>query len=1027
MSSSSPSGISTKTIGLLAAGLLAIVFTIIIWTSISSTPAPITNPNDFFPDDMAEEIPNIEDTQTGGAMLVTMVDKDDPTRVAATLKADRFEPIGDGRRRLDNPESWIFLQDGRAMKITADFATMLMPDPNQPPESGTLEGNILIQSFESTTATDPTLTATFEEPLEFERRYLRLRSPGPFNISSSAFEFAGADLTLILNELRDRVELIDVARGDHIVIHNNAKNTQPNAESESESAVAIAGSPESTPQTTNSPLDTTRPVAQQANQVSDTPPATNAPKTTDPIADILTRYHIVLNDQVVASASDSGTANADHLELWVALQDGNLPDNAIKQINFAPTESSPTETPEHQSEVPAPQRNEPATSPNTNTNNELDVSTDPSTDIVITWAGKMTLRPIDGESPKQLQENALALQLTADEDSGITFDIPNQSFTGKAFSATYLATQGIIELESKQTQAGIIKLIAQDAGTLNATSLAANLATGEIKLDRRGSIETTPQRESEPDSKATIQWSNSAAFTLALDSSTGALTNRLTRAIFDGSVIARQDGNTVGARVLDAGFDPSRPSVTSLQTIDMIDGVLSSASRSIISGNELLVNLAPSVNEDSITPTKLTATGNVLARTPEQMLKSEHLIVDMSQDLAGKIIIETASAEGSIRYTDSQRSTAQGETLDADVINETMTLLGSPAKVGQGGSTVIGDHINLNARRRGIEVIGPGSFDHDIALNPSTENTAQSATGHIRATWKGSMRFDDAIGTIICTDQVKVISTPDAYTRDTLDAHRAEIKLTPSPSRDPIAGNNKTKTDDRSLLNARVFGRAPTGQSPAPAKIESRTYDQLDPERVIGLIYLEGPQILVDNQAQTLQVPAPGTLLIMDRSEGEQTESTSDSSALASNSGLTRFTWVGKMNLNRAQGTANFTNQVAVRQKTLSTGKIASLMTDQLDARFEIGQQDQDQSTRLLGIDATGSVRFLYEGKELLADSAIYDAVSDSLFASAIDNKLVTLYDNTRPAPLSAKTMRWALEQDRIEINAPTPTRSTGN
>ncbi len=999
-----PSGISTKTLGLLAAGLLALIFIIVIWISVANTPAPTAFNADLFPADPSE-IPNIEETQTGGEMLVTMVDKDDPTRVAGTLKADRFEPIGQGRRRLDNPESWIYPQDGRAIKITADFATMLMPDPNQPPESGTLEGNILIETFASKESLDtPILTARFDQPVEFERRYLRLRSSGRFEITSPQFDFSGANLTVILNELRNRVELIDVVQGDQLVIHTNAKPTTPKrqAKREEDSGQWAMGNKRDNEE-------------DKKNRPKPIPTASsNTPAQTNPhnIADTLTQYHITLNDQVVAQVVGSGGATADRLELWAALQGGTLPTDAIRSITFAQTQTQTQTKPQTKPTPTALSPTDPKATPSTQAQS--------ATSIVITWSGKMSLRPITDAPPPQLINNTLALRLTANEGRGITFALPDQGFTGQAFAATYLATQGILELKSKQTQAGVIELKASDTGSLIATSLAADLTKGIITLTDRGHITATQDNTSDPESHATIQWKNKATFTL--DMIDHALTDRLTHARFEGAVIAKQAGNAVGARTLDARFDPSRPPASALTKISLADGVLSSASENLLTGTTLEIDFVPGSGDNPIDPIRLLATGQVLGRNPESILKTEHLVITLMRDPAGETVVRTADAQGTIQYTGPDQTTAQGDTLETDAINEAMTLLGAPAKVTQGGSSIVGDHINLNAQRRSIEVLGPGSFDHDIALEGDNPNAL--ATGHIRATWKGSMRFDDAIGSIVCEDQVKVVSTPDPYTRDTLTAHRAQIQLTPNPTTDPIAGTNRTP-NTRELIAARIYGYAPLGQDPILAKIESRTYDQDQPERVIGLIYLEGPQILADNQNQTLTIPAPGTLLIMDRAADNADDAAAQPSVAAP--GLTRFTWQGRMNLDRAQGAARFTDQVLVRQKTISTGKIAQLNTDQLDARFEFGLQDQEQSTRLLGVDAIGSVRFLFEGKELIADSALYNALTDSLFASAIDNKLVTLYDDNQPAPMSAKTMTWDLAKDRIEINTPTPTRAPSN
>tara|TARA_R110002072_G_scaffold42064_16_gene118357 strand:- start:47534 stop:50782 length:3249 start_codon:yes stop_codon:yes gene_type:complete len=1075
-----PSGISTKALGLIAAGFLTLVFIIIIFVSMNQTPAPTKGTRDFFPDDDTE-IPNIGDTQTGGAMLVTMVDKNDPTRVAGTLKADRFEPIGERRRRLDRPVSWIYMKDGRAIKVTADYATMLMPDPNQPPDSGTLEGNILIQAFESDDDTqEPILVARFDEPVEFERRYLRLRSPGRFEINSDQFDFSGAELTVILNELRDRVELIDVGRGDQIVIHTAAANKAgpsanqtapaPGPVTEPEPQAVAANSPDTIEEPAIEPApaiaqaadeQATDPIRAVETPVEDAAVASNEPATTTPspseaIADLFTRYHITLDDQVVTRinqrGSGAGHATSDRLELWLALEGGALPSDAIRDITFAknaePEQAARLERAQLERFTPSAlsltslliqDTGLPTTTPDPIVirDGNVDASDDASEDIVITWAGKMSVRPIDGDLPPQLVNDHLTLELLADEGSRVRFEVPEQGFVGESFAASYHATRGVVSLVG--TDADEINLAAEGSGSLFARSLGADLATGRITLDGPGRIVSTPDGDTDPAAIASINWTKNAGFDLAMTDE--GLSDRLTAARFNGTVEGSQGESSFAGDVVDAKFDPNLESSRSLTHLHMVNGRLASAGdENMLAGDTLDIDFAPSTGsgQGSIEPTKLVAEGKVNAKTIDSTLETEHLIAYMHRDLEDQLSVRTAQARENIRYTGPNRSSARGDSLDLDGASETMTLLGAPARLAQGGSKVTGNHIDLDAKRRSIDVLGPGSFDHDIIIEATP--TSVASTGHIRATWKGSMRFDDAIGSIVCEEQVHVISTPDAYTLDTLDAHRATIKLTAKPAEDRITAPNANPLaiaqDDssRELISARIFGHAPAGKAPVPAKIESRSFAADDPELVVGLIFLEGPQILVDNQAQTLDVPAPGTLLVMDREQqDEQVNQGQNQNQDRANTGeITGFTWQGDMHLNRALGTARIRKQVQVRQENIATGNEVALNTDQLDARFDIGQSGaitdgiQSQGTRLLGADAIGSVRFRYEGRELLADTTSYDAISNSLFASAVGSKLVTLYDDTQPGPMSAKTMRWDLEKDRIEINAPTPSRTFG-
>lgn len=1009
-----PTGISGRTIGLIAASVLALVFIVVIWVSVSAAPTQRPGEN-FFPDQPGD-IPTIDDSETGGAMLVTMVDKNDPTRVAGTLRADRFKPIGDGRRRLDNPESWIYLKDGRAIRVTADYATMLMPDPNQPPESGTLEGDIEIRTYARTPApgqpapddASPEMIARFVEPVEFERRYLRLRSGGPFEITSAQLDFSGSDLTVLLNDLRDRVELIEVGQGKELVIHTGA--SQP-ASAKTDGA-APASQPQATPGDALAQADasasTADPVASSGDDAAESP----------------TRYHVTLSDEVVASVAGSGRASADTLELWAALVDGRLPDDAIRRIGFAKASTPPSRP------TPAPT---PQDAPPTGAPANTQQPPAQGTDLRIVWSGPMLVRPIDNKVPVELMQDSLAMRLGGDADGGVRFEMPDRGFRGQAKEATYFATRAVAELDGEQTEAGVIRLAVDGSGDLLAQSLRADLTSGRVSIARRGQITSTPGGAAQPEKIATITWKNKAAFAFAL-SDEGQISDRIEHARFEGAVIAKQNGNSVGARTLDAAFNPTLAPESALTRLELVDGVLSSADHSLLSGKDLAIDFVPSTQGAGLDPVRVISQGQALARTSEAMIKAQRMETELTRDAQGRVVMRAASANGDVNYRGSDRTSASADSLTADGPAETINLTGPQAKVAQGGSSITGADITLNARRRSIQVKGPGAFEHDVAL----ENAVAGApvTGHVRARWDGSMHFDDALGSVICQQNVRVLSTPDAYTRDTLEASRAEIKLTPMPTTDAVDAAGARP--QRELISARIFGRAEAGSPPQPAKIESRTYDQTNPEKAIGVIYLEGAQILADNRRQLLDVPAPGKLVILDRSSRDQApqenEGGEDPRPLgAGGPGLTGFSWKSRMTLDRAQGTAMFQGQVGVDHKALTSGKLVKLSTDRLDARFELGQdqsgqnQPRSQPTRLLDATATGMVRFLHENRELLADEAIYDAITDSLFANSLQNRRVTLYDQAQPGPMSAKTMRWDLANDQIQINAPTPMRGTTN
>ena len=354
---------------------------------------------------------------------------------------------------------------------------------------------------------------------------------------------------------------------------------------------------------------------------------------------------------------------------------------------------------------------------------------------------------------------------------------------------------------------------------------------------------------------------------------------------------------------------------------------------------------------------------------------------------------------------------------------ETVRITGPDSMIAQGDSTVRGPTIDLDARARRMTVEGAGRFEHTL------RDAEGLPAGRVLARWADSMRFDDALGRLNALGDVSVVSTPDAYTRDTLSAQRIEVEITPQPIRDSVGGRGSRT---RELHTARAFGDSSADTS-RPATAETRRYDPNDPERVTGLLYLEGDQITADNRAATLRVPGAGTLLVMDRrDENAQPDAQPQDQQTAPNTpntlgpGLTRFTWQGAFDLDRASGVAIMDDQVLVRHKTITpagspnASQIAELSTDTLTASFA-ETDGADNPFTLRTADAQGSVRFLANDKQLSADAARFEADTNTLHALALPGRLVELREPNRPAPLSARAIQWDLARDRIEINRPSP------
>ena len=117
--------------------------------------------------------------------------------------------------------------------------------------------------------------------------------------------------------------------------------------------------------------------------------------------------------------------------------------------------------------------------------------------------------------------------------------------------------------------------------------------------------------------------------------------------------------------------------------------------------------------------------------------------------------------------------------------------------------------------------------------------------------------------------------------------------------------------------------------------------------------------------------------------------------------------------------------KVRVIHQSLSNGGYTELEAERLTAQLrETGGSDAEAGAlrgELEYAHARGAVYFKGGSRELIADELEYDAVSGSAFARSAPGNSVTMFDASRPAPVSARTIFWDLVRDRIEVDRPAP------
>lgn len=1006
-----PAGPSPKLLGRIAAGLLAFVFVGIVWRAVS-TSAPAVKPNNIV--DLGDA-PDITEFETGESIVITLADKQDPGRVAGIIEADRFDPVGNGQRELVNPRGWLYPRDGRVIRVRADRGLLTMPTANSSPEAGTLEGDVQVLVFSESPgpgippldSTTPVMTATFEQPVQFESRYLRLSTPGAFRIESERLSFDGIGLSVMLNGVRDRIELIDVERGGRMEVLV-ASNESP-----------LPVDPDSSESAESSPVELATPIA------------TTTPSTV-PIAEVskIDMYRAVLDSEVVATLGTT-RVEGERLELFTRVRDNAIADDAFAAVGFrrsaepSPGDISTPNDSDSTTGFDAPILDSSPLASSETAAIEPGPPADPER-MVLVWQGSMTIRPIgDDATPDELIENDAALALYGNENKAVQFRDDVQGIEGRADVARYAATQGVFTLESGTDP---VSAVIADAGSGTFDRVDADLVRGLIRFTGAG--------QGESRTGASLRWSDAGELTLAKDSN-GDVTDRLTDAAFEGNVRAAQRSGAIEGERLHTSFGLGSDGRAALRNarIDQgrIVGEPDEVSRPrLLSGSLIKVDFTG--NAGTPEPIRVEAIGSatkpIRGEANGSTLTAEKSVATLTRNGAGDLFVRTADAQGGVSFRGENDTRANGAELLVDGSRETIRLTGTDSTVAQGDSTIRGSDIRLDARTRQMNVAGLGRFEHTLRTDEGI------ASGKVVASWNESMRFDDALGKLICLGGVTVVATPDPYTRDTLSAERIEVEMTPRLTPDRIGGRGAGK---RELTLARAFGGT-TPDGPKPASAKTTKYDPANPEFVIGRLYLESDQIIADARQSELRVPGAGTLLLLDRqSDNDDNKDASQSPESAPSGlgpGLTRFGWDGSMTLDRASGVGTMFDNVSVRHKALThtdgSSKIADLLCDRLTASFEAASEESsdpasDEPRFVLDtLDAQGNVLFAADGKQLEADGANYDAARQILHTLASPGRLVTLTEPGRAAPLSARAIKWNLSTDQIEINQPSPVTLPG-
>lgn len=980
------------------------------------------------PTDLAASVVGAE------GVRIPFMDRNDPTRVAGEISAARMDPLEARRYALEKPSAWIFRADGSALHAEADRARLHLPAREQAPESGVLEGNVVLRVFDPGVVshdqrvdphTAPAAIVARLDSLTFDAAVGSASSPDFVEVRTPDATISGRGLDARYSELTDRLELLQGFEDGRLEMH--AAPAAPRSTTPRQDEAGAGEPPDAAPPGPGA-------------QPGEAEPAPIAPL---PAPEAL--YKAVFRDNVGVRQGER-LARADRLEVWARTIGGRLPEGAIADVLVAPEGgqgSAPAGAPGANAEVAgAGEAGAPGGEPGAGAPASPQAEAVGQGNVVLTWSGPLLVTPLE-HAPEELRDDHVSLRLTGDRSGRVEFEDPGTRSRALAASADYGLTSRRLVLAGPGPSN--VELFRPGQEVVCAR-LEMDLGTGLIRIPGAGVAREVGGDATEPDAATDspgaapaagragarqIAWNDRGEFQLVVDE-TG-LTERLSHAEFHGRVSASDAEQSFSGDSLRAEFDTAldEPALSLVRVEG--DAVAEGGQRQYLAGDWIEVGFDTSSGE--AVPDAVRARGRVTARREGETLSADRLDAALAPDADGVLGVTRATAGGRVRYEHrDQEILAGAEEMAADAGARTVDLVGAGSYVALGGTRIEGGQIHLDGERQVVRTFGAGRFTHV----PGPDGAAQRVT----AEWTEYMSFDDRAGRIECQGSVRALSVADEWNEDRLESGRLVVELQPrSESDDALPGESLLPLGraggERAILRSTAYGEREEFGSGGPARAESWSF-RAGPDgarEVEQVLAIDGPRLELDHAAMRLVVPGAGRLLVEDRREDCEDPDAATEPALGEQPGTPRgllgsdtrgrtlFTWQDGLSMEQASGLIDMTGGVTMLHRGLGDAPLEELECDRLTAAVRWteppGASVRSARGELLSADASGAVRLKIGPKELTADRLHYDAAGGLVHAAADPGHDVTFIDLTQGAPVTARSLTWNLRTDRIDIESP--------
>lgn len=894
--------------------------------------------------------------------VVTGVDPE-TGRLRYRMAYDALDPQERGVFRLTKPRAWIYQRE-QVFEITAERGRLLWPARDREPESGHLEGEVVIRVLprepgdeDAPTdggASEPSATLRTDS-LSFDTTFGEARTDDAVLIEGPGLSVAGEGLTVRVSEDRARpIAFLRVERGGRFAYDADKADRRTRE--------ALSGSD-----------------SEAAGEEGNEP--------------VIAFYKASVDGGVQFRAGQR-TLEGEQVLAWVRLVDGRLETEAFAPVDEDASASS---------------------------SDSVERNADAGNAIDMTWKGPLEIRAVLDE-PIELARNDAFVRVQSPSGRAVVARDEAGGGSVRCVTLDYGATRGELVLFGvgpvgvTLTAPDLLELIAGRAeidltsgvGAVPGPGLAR--AIGRSVLDGDGDDD-----EAGRDRDREIRWDTRADFRLVVppEGIGRAREVRPEEVSFTGRVEARDGDAGLGGEFVRLVLDTPR-----------IEGAEGVALRRLVAEGKAYAHDAEggrieaealdvlfTENESSRTPIPVIATaqGDVVAMREGDSMRAGMLEARLTEGDSGSVVID--SLEGRLgvevrseRETDSGREVleARADRLNATDRVRVVELLGEPATVSRSASgesaSVSGGSMRLTTDEaaRALTVFGPGSATY------SSRRPEDGSYDRVQVDWSDGMVFDDGAGRAEAIGAVVASADLGELERHVVRAARLTLTLTePSPEA------------DRGLRTALA-----EGDESAPAKVELRRYARGDDPNAIpaleGLAYLEGPSVEINAPDRTLAVAGAGLLLLEDR-RAEEGRDEDDVLIAGGARGTTLMTWTGGLDFDQGARRGSMREGVTVKHRHPGDERMMEIQCEQLVALFEAEPGETDEGTMALAsVEAQGGVLALHGDRQLVCDRLTYDRARGLVLAYAAPGNRVTVVDEAKGQHFVAESVELDLVADSI-------------